>query len=598
MTTLTHPLPDDIDDDLIFASLNDLVNTTGTNSDDNNIFDDSAMLALLDDPTMTNSKLTPIHFKYLMESLGDEAELDELQTTVQPTHHHNHNNINIINKSTLTTNQQMGLVNHKLLDRLFMMDDTFSDGETVTASDSDQNPNDVLSTGSSPHPFMNMGKTSSSHSAASYSTTTSSSTPSTPLSTTTTTTQQQQQQPLTVLANLVPRAKYAIDYLHPIALPNEFNMNYINTENVLVTVQFDTVFCKKYYRFDTKILQCFPRCDKFQDVREARLLGLEHGISETRKNGGAWCSSNIQSTMYVDGTTLKPNEVFVRGRIVMAVVDASSTSPPSPTTNTASSEMIYPVGTHVMNIPNELNLIGIVNPLIHGGFPIMDQLGRVGYSIIMTPQHTSGWKHEVELPRHRRNIGQKGARVSVPLFTFEITVFRQLPGGTSGYVVVARSLSSLFEIGSVRTLLREAFVFKQTQGLVVSGQRVVDPSESLGTMMNNPKGHISSSNPNKKSKAVRRFQRQSSGGGDGAIISSSSSNNTSTTVAAAVPTVVAGSNNNATTVTRKGSGENPNISTPGTTPSTSSSSLDNVVPEKRKSMSLLERFLKLAIGGE
>jgi hypothetical protein len=238
----------------------------------------------------------------------------------------------------------------------------------------------------------------------------------------------------------IPKVDYAVDHLEP-SLLNRL-VRYVDVDRAnIFPLQMHTDFKKKYYRFDNKMLQCFPSCSRFEDVREARMLGLDH---RTDRRAQAWCSNAIEAMAYVPNhlNHLNLNVVFAVGRFLAATPEVSVLPD--------SDAPLLEVGMSVGALPQANCVRGSVRET-----GSLDNLGRREIAVVLQPDEA--WFFNLILPRHRRNAAC--AAHKVPLFTFELILFvRQ---SDSSFSVFSRSVSSPFEIASVRTLIREVLHFRQ-----------------------------------------------------------------------------------------------------------------------------------------
>jgi len=234
----------------------------------------------------------------------------------------------------------------------------------------------------------------------------------------------------------LPKGDFAVDHLDLQLLNPVIRILDVSQRNML-PLKMLTDFKKKYYRFDNKMLQCFPNCSRFPDVREARLMGKDH---RSDKRSQAWCSNPVQAVvMAPDNVNL--SNIHVVGRFLCATPEAA-VLPESDTP-------LLEVGMATGFIPSANCIPGSVLSATQLGN------GRVELNVAMQPDEA--WFFNLQLPRHRRNPAC--AAHKVPLFLFEILVFVQT--GPQAFTVCARSVCAPFEIASVRTLIREVLACRQ-----------------------------------------------------------------------------------------------------------------------------------------
>ena len=314
----------------------------------------------------------------------------------------------------------------------------------------------------------------------------------------------------------VPPAKYLADYIDlskvsGVVLPPD-----VRARNDAALLEFQTEFKKKYYRLDNKVLQCFPSCSRFPDVREAKMLGIEH-TTESRR-AASWCSNDVFLLMSVDPALLP--HLHVRGRFIMATPDAS----PMP-----GDWAFLAQGDVVASPPESMHtrLGSVSSPMLSadGHSPALDARGRVCVTVAVPSGNPLGWVHDMELPRYRRAVG--AGKNTVPLFVFETSVFVR-DVSTGSYRLLARAVSPMFEISSVRTLLREALAYRNAVAGISSSSSLSSSSQAAATAaaatamamasadnMSTPSSpattvsvaSVGGAGPNKKAKTSRKFLR-------------------------------------------------------------------------------------------
>jgi hypothetical protein len=279
----------------------------------------------------------------------------------------------------------------------------------------------------------------------------------------------------------VPKPDYAVDHLDLSILSEVIRSDHVATQNMF-PVQVLTEFKKKYYRFDNKMLQCFPGCSRFADVREARMLGLDHRSGRAQ----AWCSNSVQASILLP-IHVNSSSIQVVGRFLAATPDAGVLP--------ESDAPLLQIGMTVGSLPANNSVRGNISE--EGQ---MDSTGKRQVSVVLHPDEA--WFVNLTLPRHRRNA--TCAAHKVPLFVFELLVFVQT--GASSFQVCARSVSAPFEIASIRTLIREVLAFRQGNANTVQQQAPEKQPEEPTPVVQDKKAKLARRLPLNYSSAVHRIR--------------------------------------------------------------------------------------------
>lgn len=235
----------------------------------------------------------------------------------------------------------------------------------------------------------------------------------------------------------VPKGDYAVDHLQVAMLSPLVRGADVDARN-LFPIKLETEFKKKYYRFDNKVLQCFPNCSRFPDVREARMLGYDHRCGRAQ----AWCSNPIRAVATDIPLDVPADSLRAVGRFLSATPEVSVLP--------ESDADVLQVGEIVKRLP--------VANCTQGRVVASSSNGPQQVVFELLPHES--WVFNLTLPRHRRNAAC--AAHKVPLFVFEVLVFRQTSMGE--LQVCARSVTLPFEVASIRTLIREVLAFKHKSG--------------------------------------------------------------------------------------------------------------------------------------
>jgi len=236
----------------------------------------------------------------------------------------------------------------------------------------------------------------------------------------------------------IPKADYAVDHLDYKHLHQLLQPRMVEEKNAF-PCKLNTSFKKKYFRFDNKSLQCFPGCSKFADVREARMLGNDHRAGG---RGESFCTNAVTGSVMVQTFAVPIDTLRVVGRFLSATPEVGVLP--------ESDAPLLDIGAVLDKLP-EANC---VHGQVTGDSQTVDTWGRQEVGFTLQPEEA--WFFNMILPRHRRNAAC--AAHKVPLFVFELLVFMQQ--GQS-FKLCARTISSPFEVASIRTLIREALSFRQ-----------------------------------------------------------------------------------------------------------------------------------------
>jgi hypothetical protein len=247
--------------------------------------------------------------------------------------------------------------------------------------------------------------------------------------------------PVVTLPPPLPVQHLAAENIVLDSLPRCVRRDVVCQENLFPSEFTTPAFKKKYYRTDTKILQCFPYCERFPDLREARMLGYDHG-SESKRGG--MCAPSISLTLHVSPDVV-PSNLSVRGRFLQVTPEPRSLP---------DGEGLFKVGDVLHELPEKQCYRGQVVLLQNGGRPVTDAQGWNAIAVSVCPGEA--WTMQLELTRHRRNAAESPTKV--PLFLFEVMVMLQT--APDEFTVVSRAVSSLFEVASSRTLLREVLAYR------------------------------------------------------------------------------------------------------------------------------------------
>lgn len=282
----------------------------------------------------------------------------------------------------------------------------------------------------------------------------------------------------------VPKPDYAVDHLDLSMLNQIIRADHVAAQNMF-PVQVLTEFKKKYYRFDNKMLQCFPGCSRFADVREARMLGLDHRSGRAQ----AWCSNSVQASLLLP-MHVNTASIQVVGRFLAATPDVGVLP--------ESDAPLLQIGMTIESLPANNSVRGNITEEAQ-----VDSNGKRQVSVVLHPEEA--WFVNLTLPRHRRNA--TCAAHKVPLFVFELLVFVQT--GASTFQVCGRSVSAPFEIASIRTLIREVLAFRQGNATTVQQQATPiekQPEESVKSVVQDKKAKLARRLPMNYSSAVHRIR--------------------------------------------------------------------------------------------
>jgi len=238
-----------------------------------------------------------------------------------------------------------------------------------------------------------------------------------------------------------PAQVLAADNIAMDSLPSSVRKNIAERRNDFALEFKIPPLKKKYYRSDVKVLHCFPYCEKFADYREARLLGNDH--VDGKNKGSNVCYPSIVLSLHVPPAT-DVSSLHVRGRFLQVTPDVRSLPDGEP---------VYEVGDVLSSLPERQCYTASVQPLC-----ATDAQGWQELKVVLN--QPSGWSMQLELTRSRRNATDNPARV--PLFLFEVLVMQQV--GPQSFRVASRCLSTLFEVASSRTLLREVLMYRELSG--------------------------------------------------------------------------------------------------------------------------------------
>lgn len=256
--------------------------------------------------------------------------------------------------------------------------------------------------------------------------------------------------PLAVDGSRLPKVVYVCDFIEEHMLPTQIQPMRVQGENAAFGfhLAFETTFRKRYYRFDNKILQCFPQCAKFEDVRDARLMGFDHNspLAPTAYPNTTWCSGEVALKIACpSGEEGMRPPLRLLGRF-LAATPALHALPQD------AFQGMFSVGaTCDASLLARLGAVeGEISP------------SSCGSAVIHPPlffANGNHWMLDAELQRHRRRPTERP--MQVPTFVFEAVLFA-MSEDDSSCTVVARAVSGIFEIASMRTLLRELHAYKRT----------------------------------------------------------------------------------------------------------------------------------------